>query len=104
MPPVARSARLIHPPSSTMHTVQTRSLQASFATTVAHGRSTLLFTRHLTVSPSTNSRESIASTTTNIVDTVLKLAKDAGGILKDVPYLKALSGTIVQIIEIRDVC
>jgi len=70
---------------------------------IAHGRSTLLFTRHSTVSPSTNSREYIASTTTNIVNTALKLVKDAGGILGDVPYVKALAVIIVQIIEIRDV-
>jgi len=51
-----------------------------------------------------NSHEFIASTTTNIVDTVLKLAKDVGVILKDIPYVKALAEIIVQIIEIRDVC
>ena len=87
-----------------MHSVQTRALQASFATTVAHGRSTLPFTRHPKVSLSMNSHEFIASTTTNIVDTVLKLAKDVGVILKDIPYVKALAEIIVQIIEIRDVC
>ncbi|KAG6815352.1 hypothetical protein H0H93_010068, partial [Arthromyces matolae] len=50
-----------------------------------------------------------ASTTTNIIDTtatvaqtVLKLAKDAREVLKNVPYVKALAGVIVQIIEIRD--
>jgi hypothetical protein len=79
-------------------------MQASFATTVAHGRGTLLFTGHSTLSPSTNSPEFIASTTTNIVNTALKIAKDAGEMLKDVPYIKALAGIIVQIIEIRDVC
>ncbi|KAG6847412.1 hypothetical protein H0H93_008270, partial [Arthromyces matolae] len=51
----------------------------------------------------------IASTTTNIIDTtvtladtVLKLAKDAGEVLKNVPYVKALAGALVQIIAIRD--
>ena len=77
---------------------------ASFTTIVAHRRSILLFTRHSAVSPSTNSREVIVSTTTNIVDTVLKLTKVAGEMLKEVPYVKALAGIIVQIIEIRDVC
>ena len=93
-----------HPPSSTMHPAQTRLVQASFATMIAHGRSIAPFTRHSTVSPSTNSHESIASTTTNIADTVLRLAKDAGEILRNVPYVKALAGIIVQIIQIRDVC
>ena len=96
----------IHPPSesSTMHPGQTRLVQASFATMIAHGRSIAPFTRHSTVSPSTNSREFIASTTTNIADTVFRLAKDAGEILRDIPYVKALAGIIVQIIQIRDVC
>ncbi|KAG6834578.1 hypothetical protein H0H93_008777 [Arthromyces matolae] len=51
----------------------------------------------------------IAPTTTNIIDTtvtladtVFKLAKDAGEVLKNVPYVKALAGVIVQIIAIRD--
>ncbi|KAG6834863.1 hypothetical protein H0H93_006841, partial [Arthromyces matolae] len=54
-------------------------------------------------------RQLIAPTGTNIVDTavtladtVLKLAKDAGEVLKNVPYVKALAGVIVQIIAIRD--
>ncbi|KAG6906798.1 hypothetical protein DXG01_012045 [Tephrocybe rancida] len=61
-------------------------------------------TRHSVMSPSTNSHELItsASTTTNTADTVMKLAKNVGEILKDVPYVKALAGLIVQIIEIRD--
>ena len=41
---------------------------------------------------------------TNIADTGLKLAKDVGEILRDVPYVRALAGIIVQIIEIREVC
>ena len=71
---------------------------------VAHARPIAPFTRHSTVFPSTNSRELIASTMTNIADTVLRLAKDAGDMLKGVPYVKALAGVIIQIIQIRDVC
>ena len=82
-----------------MPQTQTRLAQASFATMVAHGRSTTLFTTHPTISPSTNSPEFIAS-----INTVLRLAKDAGDMLNGVPYVKALAGIIVQIIEIRDVC
>ena len=64
----------------------------------------VLFSSSSTVSPSTNSPEFIASTMTNIADTGLKLAKDVGEILRDVPYVRALAGIIVQIIEIREVC
>ncbi|KAG6917239.1 hypothetical protein DXG01_003271 [Tephrocybe rancida] len=60
--------------------------------------------RPFAVSPSTNHHEIIvsASTTTNTADTVMKLAKSVGEMLKDIPYVKALAGLIVQIIEIRD--
>jgi hypothetical protein len=58
---------------------------------------------HSVVLPSTSRQEYIASTTTNIVDTVSKIAKEAGEIFKDVPYIKALAGIIVRVIEIREV-
>ncbi|KAG6914377.1 hypothetical protein DXG01_000678, partial [Tephrocybe rancida] len=61
-------------------------------------------TRHSAMSPSTNPHDLIASAsmTMNTADTVMKLAKNVGELLKDVPYVKALAGLIVQIIEIRD--
>jgi hypothetical protein len=39
----------------------------------------------------------------NIIDTVSKIAKEAGEMLKDVPYVKAFAGIIIQIIKIREV-
>ncbi|KAG6914773.1 hypothetical protein DXG01_015434 [Tephrocybe rancida] len=75
-------------------------VQASFATMVAHGQPMLVFT-NLIASPSTNPHEVIASTT-NTADTVMKLAKNVGEMLKDVPYVKAVAGIIIQIIQIRD--
>jgi len=52
---------------------------------------------------STTKGEYIESTTTNMVDTVSKIAKEVGEIFKDVPYIKAVAGIIVQIIKIREV-
>ncbi|KAG6914744.1 hypothetical protein DXG01_015655, partial [Tephrocybe rancida] len=75
-------------------------VQSSFATMVAHGQPMLVFTNR-TASPSTNPHEVIASAS-NTTDTVMKLAKNVGDMLKDVPYVKAVAGLIVQIIEIRD--
>jgi hypothetical protein len=70
----------------------------------AQGRSSSLSTRHPSALSSTNSREDVTSTAANFFETGLKLAKDVGEMLKDVPYVKAVAGIIVQIIEIRDVC
>ena len=51
---------------------------------------------------STTDREYIESTT-NTVDTVLKIAKEASDMFKNVPYVKAFAGIIIQIISIREV-
>ncbi|KAG6910190.1 hypothetical protein DXG01_012639, partial [Tephrocybe rancida] len=73
---------------------------ASFATMVAHGQPMIVFTNPI-ASLSTNPHEVIASAS-NTADTVMKLARNVGEMLKDVPYVKAVAGLIVQIIEIRD--
>jgi len=52
---------------------------------------------------SATDREYIESTTTNIIDTVSKIAKEAGKMFKDVPYIKALAGIVIQIISIKEV-
>ena len=57
-----------------------------------------------TVVPSPTNSEYVASTTTNIVDTVLKIAKEASELFKNVPYIKAFAGIVIQIISIREVC
>lgn len=36
-------------------------------------------------------------------DIVLKIAKEVGEILKDVPYVKSAASTVLQIIKIREV-
>ncbi|KAG6844166.1 hypothetical protein H0H87_009285 [Tephrocybe sp. NHM501043] len=41
-------------------------------------------------------------TTTSFVDTVSKLAKEVGEAFKEIPYIKAVAGTIIQIIAIKD--
>jgi len=45
----------------------------------------------------------IESTATNVVDTVLKIAKEASETFKNVPYIKAFAGIVIQIISIREV-
>jgi hypothetical protein len=52
---------------------------------------------------STTNREYIGSTTTYMVDNILKITKEASETFKDVPYIKALAGILVQIISIREV-
>jgi hypothetical protein len=89
--------------SLNMDPVQNRVPQASFVSMVAHSGAIVPFTSHSTVTPPTNPSEVITSRTTEIVDTTLKLAKEVGDMLSDVPYVKALAGIIVQIITIRDV-
>ncbi|KAG6915405.1 hypothetical protein DXG01_011638 [Tephrocybe rancida] len=61
----------------------------------------LVRNRHSAASPLTIIRTS-GSTTTNTVDIVMKLAKDVTEMLKDIPYVKAVAGIIIQIIQIRD--
>ena len=55
------------------------------------------------VIPPTTDREYIESTATNAVDTVLKIAKEASETFKNVPYVKAFAGIVIQIISIREV-
>jgi hypothetical protein len=53
---------------------------------------------------STTNREYVESTaTTNIVDSVLKIAKKASEMFKNVPYINAFAGIVIQIISIREV-
>jgi hypothetical protein len=69
---------------------------------VAHGIPMVPPTPSFAISSTTN-REYIESTTTNIVDTVLKIAKEAGETFKNVPYIKTFAGIVIQIISIREV-
>jgi hypothetical protein len=54
-------------------------------------------------SGSTTNHEYIESTATNLVDTVLKITKEASEMFKDVPYIKAFAGVLIQIVNIREV-
>ncbi|KAG6853594.1 hypothetical protein H0H87_008450, partial [Tephrocybe sp. NHM501043] len=67
---------------------------------VAHGQSLLLSAGHSTAA--TNSNTALDSTTTNVVDSVAKLVREVGELLKNVPYIKGVAGIILQIIAIRD--
>lgn len=35
--------------------------------------------------------------------TALDIAKEVGGLLKDIPYVKGIAGTVLQILKIKDV-
>jgi hypothetical protein len=70
-----------------MNPLKAAGFQASSMTMIAHGLPMVPST-HSVAFPSTTNRENIASTTTNIVDTVSKIAKEAGEMFKDVPYVK----------------
>jgi len=71
-------------------------------TMVAHGIPVVPPTPSFAISSTTN-REYFESTTTNIVDTVLNIAKEAGEMFKNVLYIKAFAGIVIQIIRIREV-
>ena len=85
-----------------MDPLQTVGLQASLMTTVAHGIPVVSPAPSLAISSTTN-REYIESTTTNTVNTVLTVAKEASEMFKNVPYIKAFAGIVIQIISIREV-
>jgi hypothetical protein len=86
----------------TMDPLQTVGLQASWMTTVAHGVPVVPPAPSIAI-PSTTNREYVEFTTTSIVDTVLKIAKEASDTFKNVPYIKAFAGIVIQIITIREV-
>ena len=52
---------------------------------------------------STPNRQYVESTATNIVDTALNIVQDASAMFKNVPYIKAIAGLVIQIIRIREV-
>jgi len=52
---------------------------------------------------STTDGDYIESTATTVVDTVLTIAKEASETFKNVPYIKAFAGIVIQIIRIREV-
>jgi hypothetical protein len=84
-----------------MDPLQTVGLQASWMTMVAHGAPGPVVPPAPSIAIA--NRESVESTTTNIVDTVLKIAKDTSEMFKNVPYIKAFAGIVIQIIGIREV-
>jgi hypothetical protein len=85
-----------------MDPVQTVGLQASWMTMVAHGVPVIPPAPSIAISSTTN-REYVEFTTTSIVDVVLKIAKEASDTFKNVPYIKAFAGIVIQIISIREV-
>ena len=86
-----------------MDPFQSVGLQSSWMSMVAHGVPGVVPPAPSIVIASTTNREYVESTTTNIVNTVLNIAKDASEMFKNVPYIKALAGIVIQIISIREV-
>jgi hypothetical protein len=85
-----------------MNSPQAVVLEGSSRTMIAHRLPTVPST-HSVAMPSTTHQEYVVSTTMNMSDTVSKIAKEVGEMLKDVPYVKAFAGIIIQIITIREV-
>ena len=85
-----------------MNSPQAVVLESSSRTIIAHELPTVPST-HSVALPSTTHQAYVAPTATNLVDTVAKIAKETGEMLKGVPYVKALAGIIIQIIKIREV-
>ena len=69
---------------------------------VAHGLP-IIPPAHLIATLSATTGGYVASPTTDLVNTVLKIAKEAGEMFKNVPYIKAFAGIVIQIINIREV-
>jgi hypothetical protein len=87
-----------------MDPLQTVGLQASWMTMVAHGVPVVPPAASPSIAiPSITNREYVEFTTTSIVDIVLKIAKEASDTFKNVPYIKAFAGIVIQIISIREV-
>jgi len=83
-----------------MDPLQSVGLQASWMTMVAHRIPVVPPAPSFAITSTTN-REYIESTTITTVDTVLKIAKEASEMFKNIPYIKAFAGIIIQIISIR---
>ena len=86
-----------------MNALQVLHLQASLMTMIAHGLPAVPSTP-LPTMLSPDLRQRLDATTKGAIDTILNVAKEAGGLLKDVPYVKAVAGTVVQIIQMKEVC
>ena len=83
-----------------MDPLQTIGLQALWMTMVAHGIPVVPSAPSVAISSTTN--HEYVESTTNIVDTVLKIAREASDMFKQVPYIKTFAGIIIQIISIRE--
>lgn len=91
------------PVVASMDPFQSVGLQSSWMTMVAHGVTGVVPPAPSIAIASTTNREYVESTTTNIANTVLNIAKDASQMFKNVPYITALAGIVIQIINIREV-
>jgi hypothetical protein len=87
-----------------MDPLQALVVHASTLTAIAHGLPVLPVLRlHPDVVPLHSRLQDVDSTATNVIDTVLTITKEASQISQQVPYLRGLSGAILQIIKIREV-
>jgi hypothetical protein len=77
-------------------------LQASSSAVTAHGLPVHPSPGSVAI-PSTSRLEDIDAAGTSAIDTVSKIVREVAEMLKDVPYVKTLSGVISQIIKIKEV-
>jgi hypothetical protein len=61
-------------------------------------------TQSIEISAPTSATMVAVDTGISLANSVIAILKEVGGMLKGVPYVQALSGVILQIIKIRDVC
>jgi hypothetical protein len=86
-----------------MDPLQALVLHASALTVIAHGLPVLPVHRLCPDVVPSDSRLQDDFTATDVIDTVLTITREASQISQQVPYLRGLSGTILQIIKIKEV-
>jgi hypothetical protein len=86
-----------------MDALQDLQLPASALTFTPDGQPLAPPASHPVVIPPLSTLENVDSTATNLVDTILTIVKEVSQIFQHLPYIKGLSGVILQIIRIKEV-
>jgi len=81
---------------------QVLGLRASSVAITAHGLPVLPSPGPVAI-PSTSRLDNVDDTAPNIVGTVSEIVKEVAEMLNDVPYVKTLTGVILQIIKVKEV-
>ena len=88
-----------------MTSLQALVVHASALTTIAHGLPVVpvLHMRPVQVVSPYSILRDVDSTATRVIDTVLTITKEAAQLSQQIPYLRGLAGTILEIIKIKEV-